>query len=476
MVGEDLTEKVTELNIEKEAVTSTLEELKTALDKGELTEEDYENSKKEYEDRIAEIDKELEDIKAKEAEAPAAPDYESMSWTDLQKLASERGLQVIGKGVTKEKVIADLTAMDKGEAVEPEEEAPAPPEEAVAPAEEEIEEEPEKKPAREVEEVAEEERVPLKREIDPSITAREEMLKGEIPSLNSTLKSLTMKLQVGKSSLGMIKKNRDEGLVDSTTYNNLKTKYEDEIEGVTNKIKEIEQEVAARNDIVKEYEGLVKVYEDYSKKINTFEEEILEKEMELNFMNSSKFYLVSNIKDHIAGILTDIDGIEESLSQSSISYPDESYIEDRKEEIERESENLSEINTKTGNFETLLKSLEKELKEDELDKETYNLLKTEYTREKNRTIRRMGRSEGKLRMLKTEMKAYDKLEEALSSCKSYIDMAVDSFNKIWLEDKINSMNDEIKKKVGTIKEQEKEMSVKLVEMEKDIEKLLAGLF
>lgn len=476
MVGEDLTEKVTELNIEKEAVTSTLEELKTALDKGELTEEDYENSKKEYEDRIAEIDKELEDIKAKEAEAPAAPDYESMSWTDLQKLASERGLQVIGKGVTKDKVIADLTAMDKGEAVEPEEEAPAPPEEAVAPAEEEIEEEPEKKPAREVEEVAEEERVPLKREIDPSITAREEMLKGEIPSLNSTLKSLTMKLQVGKSSLGMIKKNRDEGLVDSTTYNNLKTKYEDEIEGVTNKIKEIEQEVAARNDIVKEYEGLVKVYEDYSKKINTFEEEILEKEMELNFMNSSKFYLVSNIKDHIAGILTDIDGIEESLSQSSISYPDESYIEDRKEEIERESENLSEINTKTGNFETLLKSLEKELKEDELDKETYNLLKTEYTREKNRTIRRMGRSEGKLRMLKTEMKAYDKLEEALSSCKSYIDMAVDSFNKIWLEDKISAMNDEIKKKVGTIKEQEKEMSVKLVEMEKDIEKLLAGLF
>lgn len=476
MVGEDLTEKVTELNIEKEAVTSTLEELKTALDKGELTEEDYENSKKEYEDRIAEIDKELEDIKAKEAEAPAAPDYESMSWTDLQKLASERGLQVIGKGVTKDKVIADLTAMDEGEAVEPEEEAPAPPEEAVAPAEEEIEEEPEKEPAREVEEIAEEERVPLKREIDPSITAREEMLKGEIPSLNSTLKSLTMKLQVGKSSLGMIKKNRDEGLVDSTTYNNLKTKYEDEIEGVTNKIKEIEQEVAARNDIVKEYEGLVKVYEDYSKKINTFEEEILEKEMELNFMNSSKFYLVSNIKDHIAGILTDVDGIEESLSQSSISYPDESYIEDRKEEIERESENLSEINTKTGNFETLLKSLEKELKEDELDKETYNLLKTEYTREKNRTIRRMGRSEGKLRMLKTEMKAYDKLEEALSSCKSYIDMAVDSFNKIWLEDKISAMNDEIKKKVGTIKEQEKEMSVKLVEMEKDIEKLLAGLF
>ena len=53
-------------------------------------------------------------------------------------------------------------------------------------------------------------------------------------------------------------------------------------------------------------------------------------------------------------------------------------------------------------------------------------------------------------------------------------MAVDSFRKIWLEDKINAMNDEISKKVETIKKQEKEMSTKLTGMEKDIEKLLAG--
>jgi len=196
--------------------------------------------------------------------------------------------------------------------------------------------------------------------------------------------------------------------------------------------------------------------------------------MELNFMGSSKFYLVSNIKDHIGRILIDIEGIEETLSQSGISYPDEAYIEDRKEEILREGDDLTEIKTKTSNFKTLLKSLEKELKEDEIDKETYNLLKTEYTREKNRAVRRMGRTEGKVRMLKTEMKAYDKLEESLTSCKSYIDMAVDSFRNIWLEDKINAMNDGINKKVDTIKKQEKEMSTKLTEMEKDIEKLLAG--
>ncbi|MEE9474662.1 MAG: hypothetical protein V3V36_03235, partial [Candidatus Hydrothermarchaeaceae archaeon] len=412
MAGDDLTEKITELEIEKEAITATLKELKTALGSGELTEEDYENSKKEYEGRLADIDKELEDLKAKKAaeeaeekaeeeeaeeeEAedavePAAVDYESMSWTDLQKLASERGLQVVGKGVTKDKVVADLLAMDRGE--------------VIAPAEEEIKEEkPEEEPVKEVVEVPKDE-IPLKQEIDPSISAREEMLKGEIPSLNSTLNSLTMKLQVNKSSLDMIKKNKDEGLVDSTTYNSLKTKYEDEIEGITNKIKEIEHEINAREVVVKEYEGLVKVYEGYSKKIKSFEEEILEKEMELNFVGSSKFYLVSNIKDHIAGTLTNLEGVEESLSQSGISYPDEAYLEDRKEEILREGDNLTEIKTKTSNFETLLKSLEKELKEDEIDKETYNLLKTEYTREKNRAVRRMGRTEGKVRMLKTEMKA-----------------------------------------------------------------------
>jgi chromosome segregation ATPase len=192
-------------------------------------------------------------------------------------------------------------------------------------------------------------------------------------------------------------------------------------------------------------------------------------------MGSSKFYLVSNIKDHIAGILTDIENVEEALSQSGITYPDASYLEDRNEEIKRENENLVEMKSKVGNFETLLKSLAKELKEDELDKETHDLLRTEYSREKNKAVARMGRIEGRLRMLKTEMKAYEKLEEALVSCKDYIDMAVDSFKKIWLEDKINAMNAEINRKSEEITALEKEVSAKLTEMEKGIEKLLAGL-
>lgn len=483
MTGDDLTEKITELEIRKEAITATLDELKTALSSGEVTQEDYDSSEADYSTQLGDIDKELEDLKAQEAaaeaeeaaaEEPEGVDYDSMSWADLQRLAADKGIQVIGKGVTKEKVIADLKILDAGEAVAEEEPEPAPepaPVEEPAP----MVEETKRRAAKALEEVEEAEEGPIRREIDPSITARYEMLKGEVPSLNSTLKSLAMKLQVSTSSLEMIKKNRDDGLVDSTTYNNLKTKYEDEIKSITERIAKIESELGVREDIVNEYGNLVTVYEAHSKKTASFEEEILEKEMELNFMGSSKFYLVSNIKDHIAGILTDIENIEEVLSQSGVAYPDASYIEDRNEEIKRENENLVEMKSKVGNFETLLKSLAKELKEDELDKETHDLLRTEYTREKNKAVARMGRIEGRLRMLKTEMKAYEKLEEALVSCKDYIDMAVDSFKKIWLEDKINAMNAEINKKSDEITALEKDMSVKLTEMEKDIEKLLAGL-
>ncbi len=495
MAEDDLFEKITELEIRKEAIKSTLDELKTALTNEEITKEDYETSEKDYRDQLSGIVKELEEAKAqqkaaeaeKAAEEPAAEgDYESMSWSDLQKLASEKGVKVVG--VTKEKVIADLQALDSGEAAPVEEPAPAPepepvveepaPEPEPAPVEEKpsrMVEESKRRAERALEAAEEKDEAPIKREIDPSITARYEMLKGEVPSLNSTLKSLAMKLQVSTSSLEMIKKNKDDGLVDSTTYNNLKTKYEDEIKNITGRIAEIEQELAGRADIIKEYDNLVKVYEEHSKKTKSFETEISEKEMELNFLGSSKFYIVSNIKDHIAGILTDIENIEEEISQSGIAYPDTSYIEDRNEEIERENENLVEMKSKVGNFETLLKSLAKELKEDEVDKETHDLLNTEYSREKNRAVARMGRIEGRVRMLKTEMKAYEKLEEALASCKDYIDMSVDSFKKIWLEDRINAMNAEINKKSEGLKEQEKEMSTKLTEMEKDIEKLLSGL-
>ena len=83
------------------------------------------------------LEKELEEKKApavtkkpapkpeKPAEA-APPDYKSMKWSDLQKLASNRGLKVVGAGVKKDKVIADLKAMDMGEVVAPAEEKKAP--------------------------------------------------------------------------------------------------------------------------------------------------------------------------------------------------------------------------------------------------------------------------------------------------------------------------------------------------------------
>ncbi|MEE8403661.1 MAG: hypothetical protein V3R93_07900, partial [Candidatus Hydrothermarchaeaceae archaeon] len=58
--------------------------------------------------------KETEEKAREKKTAEAGPtDYRSMKWDDLQKLASEKGLNV-GAGVKKDKVIADLKAMDKG--------------------------------------------------------------------------------------------------------------------------------------------------------------------------------------------------------------------------------------------------------------------------------------------------------------------------------------------------------------------------
>ena len=56
--------------------------------------------------------------------------------------------------------------------------------------------------------------------------------------------------------------------------------------------------------------------------------------------------------------------------------------------------------------------------------------------------------------------ASEKLEEALASCKDYIDMTVDSFKKIWLEDRINAMNSDINKKSEEIKVLEKDVEKK----------------
>lgn len=50
----------------------------------------------------------------KETPEPKTPDYDSMSYNDIQKAASEKGIKVVGKGITKEKLIKDLKNIKLG--------------------------------------------------------------------------------------------------------------------------------------------------------------------------------------------------------------------------------------------------------------------------------------------------------------------------------------------------------------------------
>ncbi|MBU2559610.1 hypothetical protein KKA03_01810, partial [archaeon] len=181
MAGEDLAEKITELEIRKEAISATLGELKTARSNDELTKEDYDSSVADYKDQLGEVDRELEGLiaqqkaaekKARAAEEPEGIDYDSMSWADLQRLAAEKGIQVVGKGVTKDKVIADLKILEAGEGLEDEEPEPEV-EYEPAPARKPspMVEESKRRAAKALEEVEGEEEGPIKRDIDPSITA-----------------------------------------------------------------------------------------------------------------------------------------------------------------------------------------------------------------------------------------------------------------------------------------------------------------
>jgi chromosome segregation ATPase len=488
------TDRKTELEVEKEAIQATLDELKKAFEGGEITEEDYTSSKGEYEERLKSIETELEDLR-KEAEAAEAVkeevveeaeakvDYKSMEWPKLREIAMEKGIPVTGKGVTREKIEQELMRLEEaGEAVveeavpeevAPEEVAPEEVVEEVVPKEEAVVEEavPEEVAPEEVVEEVVPEEVVIKKEIDPSIIARIEMISGEIPSLNSILSTLNMKKRVTESSLKVLKKNRDDGLVDTSTYNNLKSKYEGELEKINKKIGETETEIDAINKAVSEYEKLVKFHSDYQAKLKDVEDEISAKKMELDFIESGKLYIVSNLRDYLSTILDDLKEIEDTLSLET-AYPDESFIKERRERINKEKENLSDYKNKINNFDSLIKSLEEERKEGEIDADTYSLLKSEYTKEKSRAMRIKGRIEGKLKMMEKEMEAYDKLEEAVKSCKSFIDIATDSFPKIWLEDEIGAKKEWIEKKNTELRKIEGEMSSGLEKMEEKVGELL----
>jgi ATP-dependent protease HslVU (ClpYQ) peptidase subunit len=517
----ELSDRLTELEVEREVITATLEELKRAFEGGEITEEDYNSSRAEYEEKLAAIEDEIAKIKREMEEGPKV-DYSSMEWSELRELAKSRGIPVGEKGMTRERIEEELRRLDEvereaaaaaeaaeaaiaeeveaveapAEEVPPEEAAPeaAAPEEAVAeevpaeaPAEEAVVEEvPEVPPEEAVveeappkavieEEIYIPEEIEVRRFIKPAIISRVEAIKAEIPSLNSALSSQTMKKQVAESSLKVLEKNHEDGLVDDATYNSLKEKYEREVQRAASKIEEIKTEIEKRKNVTSKYDDLLAVQAEYEKKLRAVEGEIFNRERELAFIESGKLFLVSSAKNYLNEIIRTYEKIEEEAATSGISYPDESFIAKRREEIEKEKENLAAAKSKAENFDTLLETLEREKDTGKIDESTYSVLKKEYSRERSKALSQIGAINGKLKMMEEEMKSYEKLKDIWVDCKSYIDLTVESLKKIWLEDQIPPKRKEIEKKKTELEKLEKEMSYKLEKLEGRLEKALREL-
>ncbi|MCK5614845.1 hypothetical protein KAR91_73970 [Candidatus Pacearchaeota archaeon] len=93
---------------------------------------DWEKSKDLSEEELQKLEKGIDAVATGEAQQPGAPatqeqgpDYETMNWPDIKKHANDRGLQTVGKGRTKEAVIAELKELDANQAQVPEPIVPA---------------------------------------------------------------------------------------------------------------------------------------------------------------------------------------------------------------------------------------------------------------------------------------------------------------------------------------------------------------
>jgi len=480
MAEVDTSEQIMELEVEKEAILATLEELKKSVETDELTMDDYESSKGDYETQLKTIEGDLENlystaegagaeageepaVETAEPELPAeeptaGAEYADMSLDDVKTIASERGIEV-AEDVTLEAVTNQLVDYDSKAGVEevaPPEAGEAVPEpEVVAEAPPEIELE-----------------GPIRTEIESQIMTHVDILKGDIPSLNSTLAALKMKKQVSDSSLNVLKKNRDDGLIDATTYNKLKEKYEIEAKSTSDKIEDITVETSERNEIISKFDELYAVHTEHSGELEKLEVEALRMDREWDFMLAARLYLLSNVKEFLTATLDDVKNLEEEELGKGISYPDETFIQKQKLNIQKDKDQIAAMKTKFVNLETLINSLEKAKDIGEVDPEAYSVLRKEYTLEKNRIAEQMGKLKGHMKMMEAEMKGYARLNESVESCKSYVDMMQDSFSRIWLDKDIKKLDGGIGSKKQEINSKKMELAKQLQGLESEVNGLL----
>lgn len=136
-VVKEIKKDVTETKaMARKAILSAVQAPGQGQDGGE-----WEKAKELSEEELKELEKGIDAVDAGESlQSKGAPtqeqklNYDTMNWPELKKHASDRGIQVVGRGRTKDTVIAELKELDAREAPSQEESAPAegPSEEAPA--------------------------------------------------------------------------------------------------------------------------------------------------------------------------------------------------------------------------------------------------------------------------------------------------------------------------------------------------------
>jgi len=514
-----MAEDKSKIELEKKTILATIEELKKAFEAGEITKDEYEDFKKHYDDALAKLEaggeeaapvEEVPEVKeepeapaeepapaeippeepapaepaevkeepkapeeepapAEEPEAaPEAPapveapaealDYGKYSWKELQKLASERGIKVLGKGRTREKIEEDLRRQDRGEAIE---EEPAAEESAAAP------------------EVKEElfpefEEVEVK-EISSSLKSGIDMIKKELQSLNSQLSALKVRKKVSESTLKNLKANFDKKLIDKATYEKLNKKYEDEPKKYEEEIKEVNSQISSRKSAIAKYGELLKLQSERSDELKAAEEELSEMQSGNKFMEASKLYILSEVKNYLNATIEELDAVQRKMFNAGVALPDDASIKAAESEVKNEQKIAKELKAKFDNFQALVKSLDEEKQKGEIDAEAYSVLKGEYTKEGSRVKTKLSEVERTLRVRQTEVDTYSKLKESVGGCKELVDSVRKAFDAIWLEGQIKAKKKEIDAKSGEIEKLRKKANAEIKKMEGQIKDLIEKL-
>lgn len=437
MAKKDVTDELMELMIEKETIEATLEELKKAFESGDLNDEDYKESKDEYEEKLDSLQKDI--VRTKKAKTPV----------------EEPKLEAIEEEMSAK--VEEATENQENEGIEGE---------TLEPTLKSIEEEMSSK----IRKVVEEPEAEIK-EVEEVEEAPIEEIEEEIRALRRTYSVLNVKKEVSQSTLDIIKKNFEEGAIDESAYNRLKDKYENELNGYLVEIEEINKKIKSREAIIPKYKELFKIKSEYNSKIRALEKDITKNNRGLEFFKSRKLSIISNVIDYLSNILQEMKKEDENLRNGGIEVPATSTPKKYAKKIKENKEILAELKATQEVLPTILDNLERKRSSDEMDKETYLKMKSEYNAEKTKTNTEIKRVEEKMTRIEKELGIYNNMDKSKESCRFIANAMNDSFKKIWLEDQIEELESETTDLIKQKQKLENGLESKTKKMNQELDKL-----